>query len=536
MKKHMQPSQTCLISGSTGFLGTHLVKAFLAEGFIVVGIKRENSSLARLNGLNKSKNLYLYDACYSNLKRAFQEHQIDAIIHTACCYGRKGENLSDIIQTNIQFGIQLLDLACNCDTRLFINTDTLLPINLNDYTLSKKQLTEWLKKYAGKIKIVNVKLEHMYGPGDGDAKFIGMLLAQLQKHASAIPLTTGVQKRDFVYITDVVSAYVTIYKNSYSLQNFTEFEVGSGKSIPVKTFVEEYTNQYKALDTYCKTELNFGAVPYRQNEPMSVFADISQLQKLGWQPQVDYITGIKQSICNIDCAMLIASWDGAEELWKPFSTALKKFWSDCPLPVYLLTETKTSELSIFTAVLSINEKYTSDRIYKALESIHTKYILLIPDDFFFNENVSTEKIISIIETMNNQKLDLIKFIQSNSNFAFSFTPCLIKREVLLCLAKAVPNAYARQFEVRASAMLNKTKNVKITSEPCRFTTHCVLEGYWNRKAYNWCKKNNIQLIFKTYKRPECMRSICKTVKTILFYIVLYCFPTVYKIYKRKKYE
>ena len=58
--------------------------------------------------------------------------------------------------------------------------------------MSKKQLTEWLKRYAGKIKTVNVKIEHMYGPDDGDTKFTGMLLTQLQKHTSAIPLTTGI--------------------------------------------------------------------------------------------------------------------------------------------------------------------------------------------------------------------------------------------------------------------------------------------------------------------------------------------------------
>jgi len=77
MKKLMQPFKACLISGCTGFLGAHLVKAFLDEGFVVIGIKRERYSLARLDRLNESKNLYLYDADYSNLRSAFQEHQID---------------------------------------------------------------------------------------------------------------------------------------------------------------------------------------------------------------------------------------------------------------------------------------------------------------------------------------------------------------------------------------------------------------------------------------------------------------------------
>ena len=104
------------------------------------------------------------------------------------------------------------------------------------------------------------------------------------------------------------------------------------------------------------------------------------------------------------------------------------------------------------------------------------------------------------------------------------------------LTKSVPVAYARQFEIRASAIINNIKNIKTASDIYKFTNHCVLEGYWNKKAYNWCKKNNIQLTFKTYKKPKLMHSIYKTVKALIFHIVLFWLPSLYKIYSKKKYE
>lgn len=124
-------------------------------------------------------------------------------------YGRKGESIQHILETNLMFGIKLLNTAINFNTRTFFNIGTLLDRQINTYALSKKQFEEWLQLASDKIQVVNLKLELMFGEQDGNDKFTSWILNELRQEKPNIPLTAGSQKRDFIYIDDVVSAYLT---------------------------------------------------------------------------------------------------------------------------------------------------------------------------------------------------------------------------------------------------------------------------------------------------------------------------------------
>ncbi|EDM2890084.1 CDP-abequose synthase, partial [Salmonella enterica subsp. enterica serovar Typhimurium] len=60
------------------------------------------------------------------------------------------------------------------------------------------------------ISFVNMRLEHVYGPGDGENKFIPYIIDCLNKKQSCVKCTTGEQIRDFIFVDDVVNAYLTI--------------------------------------------------------------------------------------------------------------------------------------------------------------------------------------------------------------------------------------------------------------------------------------------------------------------------------------
>ena len=98
--------------------------------------------------------------------------------------------------------------------------------------------------------------------------------------------------RDFIYIDDVVSAYLTVItKKNLTEKWFTEYEVGSGDSITIRKFVETV---HKISDS--KTHLEFGAIPYRKGEVMNSQADVSALKALGWRCDVNLENGLKQTI------------------------------------------------------------------------------------------------------------------------------------------------------------------------------------------------------------------------------------------------
>ncbi len=285
---------TILISGSTGFLGSHLLNSLIEKGCVLIAIKRSTSNTYRINSFPEGATFYDIDK--TKLQTIFEEHKIDVVINTATNYGRLEDSLLPMLDANLMFGVELLEKSIFNNVKAFLNIDTLLNKDINAYALSKSHMVDWMCLLSNEnIKIVNIKLEHMYGAKDDKGKFIYWLIDQLKRNVQEVNLTSGIQKRDFIYISDVVEACESIILNLNSLSNNEEFEVGTGISIHVKEFVEII---YKKMSEkqVIKTILNFGAVKYRVNEPMNIVANISKLEKLGWSPKVSIEEGINKMI------------------------------------------------------------------------------------------------------------------------------------------------------------------------------------------------------------------------------------------------
>jgi len=282
---------TVLLSGSTGFLGSYLLKSFVNNGYKVIALKRTSSKIYRIQEyLNQ---VTFYDIDKTELFTVFENNQIDIVINTVTNYGRKETKISSILDTNLIFGLKLLEESVNNNVKAFINTDTLLDRNINPYALSKSQLVDWMKFLSNnQTKMINIKIEHMYGAKDDENKFIYWLVSQLKNNVKKIDLTSGIQKRDFIYIDDIANAYEVIIKNVDKFSDYKEFELGSGNSIEVKEFVKQILRELSMNQTII-TELNFGAISYRQNENMDMKANIKKLEDLGWKPKVSIEDGIK---------------------------------------------------------------------------------------------------------------------------------------------------------------------------------------------------------------------------------------------------
>ncbi|MBA3026790.1 MAG: NAD-dependent epimerase/dehydratase [Sulfurimonas sp.] len=282
---------TILVTGATGFLGSYLLKSFIKSGYEVIALKRTTSDIYRINDyLNQ---VTLYDIDKTELSDIFQNHTIDLVVNTVTNYGRKDSKISSIVDANLIFGLKLLEESVNNNVKAFINTDTFLTRNMNAYALSKAQLVDWMHFLSTQnTKMINVKIEHMYGLKDDENKFIYWLINQLKQNVEKVDLTSGIQKRDFIYIDDIVNAYETIIHNINTLSNFEEFELGTGESVEVKTFIEKIYRELSNTQEL-NTKLNFGAIAYRANENMNMQANITKLRTLGWKPMVSLENGIQ---------------------------------------------------------------------------------------------------------------------------------------------------------------------------------------------------------------------------------------------------
>jgi nucleoside-diphosphate-sugar epimerase len=287
-----------LLTGATGFLGSYLLDSFISQGFDVTVIKRSTSDIWRISHLLDKVKVYNIDN--TKLKLIFQEVKPEIIVHTACTYGRREESMVDIINSNLIFGLDLLEESIRTNVKTFINADSLLPRNINDYSLSKAQFTDWLKKKSNQIQVVNFKIEHMYGVNDDDQKFIPWLINKMINEDEIINLTSGIQKRDFIYVTDVVNAFNLIINKRYKLSDWNEFDVGTNVFTEVKEFITEIAILLeKKYNLEIVTRLNFGSVLYRNEEVMVPQLDNRKLMELGWEQKVFIKEGIKK-ILNKD--------------------------------------------------------------------------------------------------------------------------------------------------------------------------------------------------------------------------------------------
>lgn len=289
--------KTVLLTGATGFLGSHILKALIQREYKVLVLKRSSSDLWRIEHLIGQ--FESYDVDIHPIEKAFEGNAVDCVIHTACHYGRDNSPIVEVVKSNLLFGLKLFQVAIRNQIDCFINTDSFLPRDLNAYSLSKKQFFEWLKLESSKTQVINLKLEHMYGPKDDSKKFIVWLFRQLAKNKPYIDLTSGVQKRDFIYIEDVVSAFMVVLDRSSQMKCFSEFEVGTGESIEVRAFVTKLKQVYENMYGPRNTLLNFGAIPYREGEVMEFMVNNQALLDLGWYPEISLNLGLEETLKDV---------------------------------------------------------------------------------------------------------------------------------------------------------------------------------------------------------------------------------------------
>jgi CDP-paratose synthetase len=280
--------KTILITGINGYLGSSLAKRY-SKDYKIIGLEYSLKDLFRLEG-TQFEVYASKDGIPDNL---FYNHSIDGIIHTATFYGRNNESNGQITYANMYLPQLLLEKALQNNCSFFINTDTVLDRFTSNYALSKKQFKDWLQFYANLkiIKVINLQLEHFYGPGTNTSNFITSMVQKMLVNEISISLTRAEQNRDFLYIDDLLDVYGMMLEKQTQFNYFEEFNVGTGINTNLKQILE-----FIKVNTKSNSVLEYGAISYRQNELMDSNNDITKLKELGWSHKFKIEEGLLQVI------------------------------------------------------------------------------------------------------------------------------------------------------------------------------------------------------------------------------------------------
>lgn len=285
--------KTILIIGGYGFLGHHLLLDLAQNHQVVIAIKSSSISPKVLNTINFIKYYVDSPSFLSDLKN----HHFDCVINAAVNYGRKSTP-EEIWATNVNLPRTILEATSHKDF-LFIHFDTFynkfpkytrLPV----YQSTKRAFNQYLGE-TSMGKIITLQLEHLYGPRDNEEKFLPQLLNMLTSEKKEIKLTSAEQRRDFIFILDLVDLVSIIITQKESLSSgFYTFEVGTGISISLKRFIKEIKRQLKSSSI-----LAFGKHPMDKDEIMESYANLDAVQQcFNWQPKVLFEEGISKLISH----------------------------------------------------------------------------------------------------------------------------------------------------------------------------------------------------------------------------------------------
>ncbi len=282
--------KTVLVTGATGFLGGHVTPALISRGYRVVAALRASSDASRLPA-----QALRVDIESAPLESTLRQYSVDAIVHLACDQGRAGASIQALLNSNVLFGVRLLEAACSAHVTRFLNADTQLEPGVNAYALSKKQLTQWLPHFCATLRIANLRLGNIYGPGEPANGFLAWLLNEFRRDAESIDFTPGEQLRDFVHATDVSDAMLHVLEQQ-AVAGYEEYDVGSGEMLSLRQFVELAHAEFSRQAGPLRARLEFGALPYRAGEVMQPRFDTSGLFALGWRPGLSTRERLEQTI------------------------------------------------------------------------------------------------------------------------------------------------------------------------------------------------------------------------------------------------
>ena len=298
-----------LVTGGTGFIGSHLIPRLIAENHKVILLKRSASQTWRIKKLLKKLVIFDLDILKS-YRELFNKKKIDLIIHLSGKYLKYDPTISEVEEmnkVNINHPAKLLQEATKSGVKSFINTGTFFEykktkgkINehnqrqpFNYYTATKMAFEEILKFYAAAnlIKAVTLKLFSPYGEKDNE-KIIPKIVKTLI-HKGNLDLTKGEQRLSFTYVEDTVDSYVKAIEfiDSPNYWGYEIFNIGNPKTYSLKQIV-------KILQKFSanRQSVNLGMIPYSQGEIMVARCDSSKAEKkLGWKPKTDIYAGLAKT-------------------------------------------------------------------------------------------------------------------------------------------------------------------------------------------------------------------------------------------------
>ncbi|HSL12484.1 MAG TPA: SDR family NAD(P)-dependent oxidoreductase [Actinomycetota bacterium] len=309
---------TVLVTGGAGFIGSHLADRLLAEGHRVISVDDLSTgriaNLAEARGYGKEFTFFNMDVRADGLMPLFERHRPEVVFHLAAQSGVR-PSLEDPVHDasiNVMGTLNVLECSSKVGVRKIVyaaSGGTLygepkrLPVKetaaqgsypLSPYGISKKVVLDYLgfyQRYRG-VDFTALALGNVYGPRQdphGEAGVIAIFASKMLSGERPTIYGDGNQTRDYVFIDDVVHAFVQ------------SVDRGSAKLVNVGTGLEaSVSHLYKLLQEIIGfgDEPDHGALP--PGELRRIALDITRAASaIAWKPWTHLEDGLAETVAYL---------------------------------------------------------------------------------------------------------------------------------------------------------------------------------------------------------------------------------------------
>ena len=294
-----------LVTGASGFVGSHTVRKLVNDGHEVAALVRQDSSLWRLEDLvGRFKVSRLLGGSSGSLAGALEGWRPEACVHLAW-YAVPGQYLHNAPENiaSLMFSLRLVDelasLGCNhvvmagtCfeyDTDLgYLREDgPTRPVTVYAAAKLAANLVGQLRAAQLGIGFAWARLFYIYGPFEDERRLVPSLIRALIE-GREFPTTSGTQVRDYMHVEDLAAALGALAVQQVS----GTYNVCSGVPVTVAELIGDVARI--AGDSRL---IRLGALPQRPGEPRFICGDNTRLQAAtGWRPLYSLSDGLAATV------------------------------------------------------------------------------------------------------------------------------------------------------------------------------------------------------------------------------------------------
>jgi nucleoside-diphosphate-sugar epimerase len=295
-----------LITGASGFVGTHCLRRLLREDCEIHAVNR--------NGVGPDAGRVHWHAVDlrepSEVKRIISAVRPSHLLHCAWIaipgiYAHSSEN-----EHWLRAGEVLARVFGECGGRRLVGVGTSAEYDPDEtpciedrtpirpatvYGRCKAQLWTAVQAAAAEHRFSSAwaRLFFPYGPGDAAGRLIPSLVAALREKRT-FQATDGLQVRDLIYVPEVADLLIRLL---FSTEQGA-FNVGTGRGTTIRYVIEHLAQNIGVPEL-----VRFGAHAYRPGDPPVLVADMSKVAgKLGWSAQVSVEAGLYQTVSKLQAA------------------------------------------------------------------------------------------------------------------------------------------------------------------------------------------------------------------------------------------